>query len=111
MRSSRLSTGGTALNSLLSGSVVLTTSTAGASHVVVLLRAAYHISLNESQNLLNQLDGVRSLQEGWVNGGSGLPLHVQEVSLVLGVSLDLLADLGELVVGHEQVLAVNGLVV
>ena len=86
---------------------------------VVVLRAggsdgvlrASHVSLDESEDLLDELDGVGSLKERWVNGSSSLSLHVQEISLILGVSLDLLADLGKLVVGDKEVLAVDGLVV
>ena len=71
-----------------------------------LIRRA-NVSLDEGQDLLDELDGIGSLQERGVNGSSSLSLHVEEVSSVLGVGLQLLADLGELVVSHEQLLAID----
>jgi hypothetical protein len=50
---------------------------------------------------LDQLNSVGSLKERGVDGSGGLSLHVEEVSLVLGVSLNLLADLRKLVVGDK----------
>ena len=67
-------------NSLRAISVVVLLRSLGASHI--LLRTN-HISLNKSMDLLNKLNGVGSLKEGGVDGGSCLSLHVQEVSLVL----------------------------
>jgi hypothetical protein len=74
------------------------------------LRAS-HVSLNESKDLLDELNSVGSLKEVRVHGGSSLPLHIQEVSLVLSISLDLLADLRKLIVGDKEVLSINNLVV
>jgi hypothetical protein len=74
------------------------------------LRAGGHASLEESQDLLDELDGVGSLQEVGINRSGVLSLHVEEVSLVLSVCLHLLADLWKLVVGYEQVLALDELV-
>ena len=65
------------------------------------LRAGGHASLEESQDLLDELDGVGSLQEVGINRSGVLSLHVEEVSLVLSVCLHLLADLWKLVVGYE----------
>ena len=60
---------------------------------------------------MDQLNSVGSLKKSGIDGSGGLSLHVEEVSLVLGVSLNLLADLRKFVVGDEQVLALNNLVV
>jgi hypothetical protein len=96
----------TTRNSLLARSVVvLSTWSSGG-----VLRTS-HISLNQSKDLLDELNGVRSLEKRWVNGGSSLSLHVQEVSLVLSISLDLSADLGKLIVGDKEMLAINELIV
>lgn len=70
--------------------------------------AAIELSLNEEENLLNELNGVRSLQDVGVELiGCKLFLLVIEVSSVLSVGLLLLADLGELVVSNVELLALN----
>ena len=90
----------------LAGSVVVVLTTGG-SHGV--LRTG-HVSLDQGKDLLDQLNSVGSLKERGIDGSSGLSLHVEEISLVLGVSLNLLADLRKFVVGDKQVLALNDLV-
>ncbi len=91
----------------LAGSVVVVL-TAGGSHGV--LRAG-HVSLNQGKDLLDQLNCVGSLKERGIDGSSSLSFHVEEISLVLSVSLNFLSDLRKFVVGDEQVLAINGVVV
>lgn len=61
--------------------------------IVVVVAVAAHLSLNKEEDLLNELHGVRTLEDLRVKGTSILLSHVHEVSLVLGVSLLLLADL------------------
>ncbi len=95
-------------DSLRAVSVVVLLRSLGASHI--LLRTT-HISLNKSKDLLNKLNGVGSLKEGRVDGGSCLSLHVQEVSPVLCISLNLLADLRKLIICDLDVLAINDLIV
>ena len=97
-----LGTWGTSGSALLAAWSVVVLST-WSSHGV--LRAGGHASLEESQDLLDELDSVGSLQEVSINRSGVLSLHVKEVSLVLSVSLHLLADFGKFVIGHEQVLA------
>jgi hypothetical protein len=77
--------------------------------VVVEGEATVHLLLEKNEDLLNELDGVGLLEEVGVDlvGGELFPLVV-EVGLVLGLGLLLPADLGQLVVGHVQLLPVHG---
>ena len=76
--------------------------------VATLVReSSAHLSLDKEEDLLDQLDGVGASEEGWVKRASTLSLEVHEVSLILGISLLLLADLGELVVGNVEELSVD----
>jgi hypothetical protein len=77
--------------------------------VVVEGEATVHLLLEKNEDLLNELDGVGLLKEVGVDlvGGELFPLVV-EVGLVLGLGLLLPADLGQLVVGHVQLLPVHG---
>jgi hypothetical protein len=68
-----------------------------------------HLSLDEEQNLLDELDGIRASEDGGIKRSCTLPLEVHEVSLVLSVSLLLLADLWEFVVGYVEELSINSL--
>jgi hypothetical protein len=77
--------------------------------VIVVVAVATHLSLNEEEDLLDELDGVRALEDLRVKGSSILLSHVHEVSLVLGVGLLLLADLWQFVVGHIESLAIDDL--
>lgn len=71
---------------------------------LVVGEAATHLLLDQEEDLLDELDGVGSLEEGRVDGGSVVELSLgEEVSFVSGVSLLLLADLRELVVGDIEV--------
>lgn len=82
--------------------------------VVVLLErhAAAKLLLEENEDLLDELYGVRLLEEAGIDGvGSELFPLVVEVGLVLGLGLLLLADLGELVVGHVELLTLEDLLV
>jgi hypothetical protein len=77
--------------------------------VVVGEATAVKLLLEKNEDLLNELNGVGLLEEAGVDlvGGELFPLVV-EVGLVLGLGLLLLADLGQLVVGHVQLLPVHG---
>jgi hypothetical protein len=69
--------------------------------VATLIReSSSHLSLDKEQYLLDQLDGVWTSQEIGVQRPSTLSLEVHEVSLILGIGLLLLTDLGQLVVSH-----------
>jgi hypothetical protein len=79
---------------------------------VVERHATVELPLNEEEDLLNEIDGVRSLKKVRVKlvGGKLLSLIV-EVSLVLGLGLLPLADLRELVVGNIKRLTIEKLAV
>jgi hypothetical protein len=79
---------------------------------VVERHATVELPLNKEQDLLNEIDGVRSLKKVRVKlvGGKLLSLIV-EVSLVLGLGLLPLADLRELVVGNIKRLTIEKLAV
>lgn len=69
--------------------------------VVLEWHATVELLLNKVKNLLNQLNGVRSLQESGVNlVRCDLLSLIVEISSILSLSLLLSADLGELVVGN-----------
>ena len=77
--------------------------------VVVIHRAlvVLKLSLNEGENLLDELDGVRLLKKYRIDRSNMLLPHVVEVGLVHSVSLLLSANLGEFVVGHKKNLSVE----
>jgi len=76
------------------------------------VHAATHLLLEQNEDLLNKLDGVGLLEKVRVNrGGSVLLSLVVEVGLVLGLSLQLLADLRQLVVFYIKLLFLDGLAV
>ena len=70
---------------------------------------ATHLSLDKEEDLLDELNGVWASEDGWVEGSSGLSLKVHEISLILGISLLLFADLGKFVVSDVEELSVNSL--
>lgn len=79
---------------------------------VVERHATVELPLNEEEDLLNEIDGVRSLKKVRVKlVGSKLLSLIVEVSLVLGLGLLPLADLRELVVGNIKRLTIEKLAV
>ena len=76
--------------------------------IVLERHATVELLLNEVENLLNQLNGVRSLEKSGVNlVRSDLLSLIVEISSILSLSLLLSADLGELVVGNIELLSVE----
>jgi hypothetical protein len=70
--------------------------------------AVTHLLLEKKEDLLDELNGVGLLEKIGINLVGGILLSlVVEVSLVLGLSLLLLADLGKLIVGHVEWLSVD----
>jgi len=68
--------------------------------------ATIKLSLDKEENLLNKVNGVRSLKKIGVKLARDKLLSlVIEVSLVLSLCLHLLADIGKLVVGNIELLA------
>lgn len=68
-----------------------------------------HLSLHEREDLLDELDGVGASEKLGVKWAGILFFEVHEISLVLCLSLLLLTDLGELVVGHVEKLSIDSL--
>ncbi len=67
--------------------------------------ATIKLSLDKEENLLNKVNGVRSLKKIGVELARDKLLSlVVEVSLVLSLCLHLLADIGKLVVGNIELL-------
>jgi len=64
------------------------------------------LSLEKGENVLNKLNGIGSLEERGINVGGSLLLHAVEISLILSISLELLADFRKFVVGDKEVLAI-----
>ncbi len=79
--------------------------------VVVHHSSAIKVSLNVGEDLLDDLNGVRSLKNVRVDVGLGRLSAVEEISLVLSLSLKLSTGLGKLVVGNIQRLAIDVVVV
>ena len=79
---------------------------------VVERHATVELPLNKEQDLLNEIDGVRSLKKVRIKlvGGKLLSL-IKEVSLVLGLGLLSLADLREFVIGNIKRLTIEKLAV
>jgi hypothetical protein len=78
--------------------------------IVVVLEghATVELLLDKEENLLNKLNGVRSLEEVRVNLiGSNLLSLVVEISSILSLSLLLFADLRELVVSNVKLLSIE----
>ncbi len=76
--------------------------------VVVVRHAAVELSLKKEENLLDELNGVRSLEEVWVElVRRELLSLVVEISSILSLSLLLLADLGQLIVGNIELLSID----
>jgi len=76
--------------------------------IVVVLEghATVELLLDKEENLLNKVNGVRSLKKIGVELARDKLLSlVVEVSLVLSLCLHLLADIGKLVVGNIELLA------
>jgi len=61
---------------------------------------AHHLVLDEHEDLLNELDGVRSGQNGGVNWGSSGLSVIHEIISVLCLSLLLLTNLWKFVIGN-----------
>jgi hypothetical protein len=79
-----------------------------AAEVVVVRHATVELSLNEEENLLDQLNGVRSLEEVRVElVGSELLSLVVEISSILSLGLLLLADLGQFIVSNIELLSID----
>ncbi len=70
-----------------------------------------HVSLHIEKNLLNELNSFRPLEDVGVNVWLKRLSTVEEVSLVLGFSLLLLASFRQLIVCHLKRLAINDVVV
>lgn len=79
-----------------------------AAEVVVVRHATVELSLNEEENLLDELNGVRSLEEVRVElVGSELLSLVVEISSILSLGLLLLADLGQFIVSNIELLSID----
>ena len=76
--------------------------------VVLERHATVELLLDEVENLLNQLNSVRSLKKSGVNlVRSDLLSLIVEISSILSLSLLLSADLGQLVVGNIELLSIE----
>ena len=76
--------------------------------IVLERHATVELLLDKVENLLNQLNSVRSLQKSGVNlVRCDLLSLIVEISSILSLSLLLSADLGELVVGNIELLSVE----
>ncbi len=79
-----------------------------ATKVVIVRHATVELSLNEEKNLLDELNGVRSLEEVRVElVGSELLSLVVEISSILSFGLLLLADLGQFIVSNIERLIIE----
>lgn len=79
-----------------------------AAEVVVVRHATVELSLNEEENLLDELNGIRSLEEVRVElVGSELLSLVVEISSILSLGLLLLADLGQFIVSNIELLSID----
>ncbi len=79
-----------------------------AAEVVAVRHATVELSLNEEENLLDQLNGIRSLEEVRVElVGSELLSLVVEISSILSLGLLLLADLGQFIVSNIELLSID----
>jgi len=88
--------------------VILLRSVAIAIVVSTKWHATIELSLDKAEDLLNELNGVRSLKQVSVEvGGRELLSLIVQISLILRLCLLLLADLRELVVGHIELLSVD----
>jgi hypothetical protein len=106
---------------ILSGSSLLLLVVSSIVEVIVVLRsivvvvavvlerhATVELLLNEVENLLNQLNSVRSLEKSGVNlVRCDLLSLIVEISSILSLSLLLSADLGELVVSNIELLSIE----
>ncbi len=70
-----------------------------------------HLSVIEHDNLLDEIDCVRTIEDRCVKRCSVLLAHVHEISLVLGLSLQLFTLLREFVIGNKESLSLNLLLV
>ncbi len=76
--------------------------------VVVVRHAVVELSLNKEENLLDELNGVRSLEEVRVElVGSEVLSLVVEISSILSLGLLLLADLGQIIVCNIELLSID----
>ena len=83
-----------------------------ASVVVKLRNTAIEALLEEHENILDEVEGFGSLQEGGIDIGRGCLLaEVHEVGLVLHLGLLSAANLGQLIVCNEELLLTDGLTV
>ena len=70
-----------------------------------------HLSVIEHDNLLDEIDCVRTIEDWCVKRSSVLLAHVHEISLVLCLSLQLFTLLREFVIGNKESLSLNLLLV
>lgn len=70
-----------------------------------------HLSLDQEQDLLDELDGIGSGQKSSVKRCGGELALGHEVSTVLSLNLLLLANLGKFVVGDVKLLSIDDLLV
>jgi hypothetical protein len=82
-----------------------------ATKVALALEVSAHLLLEKDDDLLDQLNGVRAGEKVGIKRRSGELSLGQEVSTILSLGLLLLADLGELVVGNIELVAVDVLLV
>jgi len=106
--STLISSGSRSISLIISPIVGVVLGSVVAEVVVVVRHATVELSLNEEENLLDELNGVRSLEEVRVElVGSELLSLVVEISSILSLGLLLLADLGQFIVSNIELLVID----
>lgn len=106
--STLISSGSRSISLIISPIVGVVLGSVVAEVVVVVRHATVELSLNEEENLLDELNGVRSLEEVRVElVGSELLSLVVEISSILSLGLLLLADLGQFIVSNIELLIID----